>query len=147
MDMTGGVRVNLVLLAKGTAFDVAADEGGESGPPEFGSDQLACFQEAGMSGRFMIMTACEDGAAKGVVRRDVDVALICEDTGFDLPISQPGTEGKRNVLMHRLESLEDKGVTRRCGFDAMGKGGVDQIDKKGRREESDIGVVRVIRGE
>ena len=24
----GGVRVNLVLLAKGTAFDIAADEGG-----------------------------------------------------------------------------------------------------------------------
>ena len=34
----GGVRVNLVLLAKGTALDVAADEGSESGPPEFGGD-------------------------------------------------------------------------------------------------------------
>ena len=34
----GGVRVNLVLLAKGTAFDVAADDGGESGPPELGGN-------------------------------------------------------------------------------------------------------------
>ena len=46
----GGVHVNLVLLAKGTALDVAVDEGSEAGPPEFGGDQLACFQEAGMSG-------------------------------------------------------------------------------------------------
>ena len=35
--------VNLVLLAKGTALDIAADKGGESRPPEFGGDQLACF--------------------------------------------------------------------------------------------------------
>ena len=34
----GGMCVNFVLLALGTAFDVAADEGGESGPPEFGGD-------------------------------------------------------------------------------------------------------------
>ena len=33
-----GVRVNLVLLAEGTALDVAADKGGESRPPEFSSD-------------------------------------------------------------------------------------------------------------
>ena len=35
--------VSLVLLAKGTALDIAADKGGESGPPEFGSNQLARF--------------------------------------------------------------------------------------------------------
>ena len=34
----GGVRVNFVLLAEGTALDVAADVGGEAGPPEFGRD-------------------------------------------------------------------------------------------------------------
>ena len=63
----GGVRVNLVLLAKGTAFDVSADEGGESRPPELGGNQLTCFQETGVPGRCMIMAACENGAAKGVV--------------------------------------------------------------------------------
>ena len=49
------MHVNLVLLAKGTAFHVAADEGGESGPPEFGGDQLSGFQEAGMSGGLVIV--------------------------------------------------------------------------------------------
>ena len=37
----GGYRrvcVNLVLLAEGTALDVAADEGSKAGPPEFGGD-------------------------------------------------------------------------------------------------------------
>ena len=37
----GGMRVNFVLLAEGTALDISADEGSESGPPEFSGDQLA----------------------------------------------------------------------------------------------------------
>ena len=83
----GGVCVNLVLLAKGTALNIAADEGGKSRPPELGSYKLACFQEAGMPGRFMIMAACENGAAKGIVRGDVDTAFVGEDASFNLPIS------------------------------------------------------------
>ena len=34
----GGVHVNLVLLTKSTALDVAADERSEAGPPEFSGD-------------------------------------------------------------------------------------------------------------
>ena len=82
----GGVRVNLVLLAKGTALDIAADKGSEARPPEFSGDQLASFQEAGMTGGFMIMAAFEDGAVEGVICRDVDAAPVSEDAGFDLPV-------------------------------------------------------------
>ena len=32
------VRVNLILLAKGTALHISVDEGGESGPPKFSGD-------------------------------------------------------------------------------------------------------------
>ena len=117
--------VDLVLLAKGTALDVAADEGSESGPPEFSGDQLASFQEARMSGRFVIMAACEDGAAEGVVRGDVDTTFVSEDTCLDLPVSEAGTEGERDVFVHRLECLENKGVTGRSGFDPMRESGVD----------------------
>ena len=141
------MHVNLVLLAEGTAFDISADEGSESGPPEFGSNQLMSFQEAGVAGRFVIMAALENSAAKGVVRRDVDAALISEDTRLDLPVSEPGTEGKRNVLMHGLEGLEDEGITCGSRFDTMREGGVDEVNEKGRREEGDVGVVGVIRGE
>ena len=75
------------------------------------------------------------------------MAFVSEDTGFDLPVCEPGTEGKGNVFMHGLESLENERITRRCGFNAMEEGGVNQVDKKGLREEGYIGVVGVIRGE
>ena len=78
--------VNLVLLAKGTAFDIAADERSKAGPPEFGGDQLSGFQEAGVSGGFMIVASHKDGAAEGVVGRDIDTAFIGEDAGFNLPV-------------------------------------------------------------
>ena len=96
------MRVNLVLLAKGTALDIAADKGGEAWPPEVSGDQLASLQEAGMTGGFMIMAALEDGAVEGIVCRDVDVTLVRKDAGFDLPVSEPGTKGKRDVFVHRL---------------------------------------------
>ena len=99
------MHVNLVLLAKGTALDIVVDKGGEAGPPEFSGDQLASLQEAGMTGGFMIMAAFEDGAAEGIVCRDVDTTLVSKDTGFDLPVSEPGTKGERDVFVHRLESL------------------------------------------
>ena len=102
-----------------------ADEGGESGPPEFGGDQLACFQEAGMTGRLMIMAAFEDGAAEGVVCRDVDAALVGKNAGFDLPVGELGAEWERDIVVHGLEGLEDKGVTRRSGFDPMRESSVD----------------------
>ena len=82
----GGVRVNFVLLAKGTAIDIAADVGGESRPPEFGGDQLSSFQETGMPGRLMIMAPLKDGTAKGIVRGNVDTAFIGKDAGFHLPV-------------------------------------------------------------
>ena len=99
--------VHFVLLAKSTAFNIAADVGGKAGPPEFSCDQLASFQEAGMTGRFMIMASFQNGAMKGVVRRDIDTAFIGEDAGFNLPVNQPGTEGEGNILVHGLEGLED----------------------------------------
>ena len=141
------MRVNLVLLAKGTALDIAADKGGKAGPPEFSSDQLASFQKAGMTGGFVIMAALKDGAAEGVVCRDVDAALGSKDAGFDLPVSEPGVKGKRDVLVHRLEGLENEGVSRGRRFNAVGEGGVNQVDKEGWRQEGDVGVVKVTRGE
>ena len=119
------MRVNLVLLAKGTALYITADEGGESGPPEFGGNQLSCFQEAGVAGGGMVMASFENGAVKGVVYGDVDTAFVSEDAGFDLPVSQLGTEGERNVLMHGLEGLENKRVTCGSRLDSMREGGVD----------------------
>ena len=141
------MRVDLVLLAKGTAFHIVADVGGEAGPPEFYGDQLTSFQEAGVTGGFVIVATLEDGTAEGVIRGDIDAAFVCEDTGCDLPVGEAGAEGERNILVHGLECLEDEGVAGRGGFNAVGESSVDEIDEERRREEGDIGVVGVISGE
>ena len=95
----------------------------------------------------MIMAPFKDGTAERVVSGDIDTALVSEDASFDLPVSKAGAERERNILMHGLEGLEDKGVTHRRGFNAVREGSVDEVNEKGRQEEGDVGVVRVIRGE
>ena len=56
-------------------------------------------------------------------------------------------EGERDVFVHGLEGLEDKGVTRRGGLDMVGEGYVDNVDKKRWGEESDSVVVVIGFGE
>ena len=53
-------------------------------------------------------------------------------------------EGKRDVLVHGLEGLEDKGVTCRGGLDTVGEGDVDNIDKERRGKESNPIIVVVV---
>ena len=81
------MRVNFVLLTKGTALYIVADEGGKAGPPELGGNQLVSFQEAGMASGFMIVASRKNGAAEGVVGGDINTALIGKDAGFHLPVS------------------------------------------------------------
>ena len=100
-----------------------------------------------MAGRLVVMAACENGAAEGIVHRDIDMAFVGEDSRVDLPVGESGMERKGNVFVHGLKSLKDEGVTGGCGFNAMREGGVNQVDKEGRQEESDVGVVRVVRRE
>ena len=82
----GGVCVNLILLAKGAALNITADERGKARPPKLSGDQLSGFQEARVSGGFMIVASCKDGAAEGVVGGDIDTAFIGKDAGFNLPV-------------------------------------------------------------
>ena len=82
--------------------------------------------------------------AEGVVGGDIDTAFISEDAGFDLPVSQPGVERKRDVLVHRLEGLEDKGVACGSRLDAVREGGINKVNEKGRWEEGNVGVVEVV---
>ena len=70
----------------------------------------------------MIMASFQDGASEGVVCGNIDTAFVCKDAGLDLPVSQAGTEGERDILVHRLESLEDEGITCGGGFNAVGEG-------------------------
>ena len=71
------------------------------------------------------MASFKDSTAEGVVRGDINSPFVSEDTGFNLPVSKVRTEGKRDVIMHGLKGLEDKGVTHRSGFDSMRESSVD----------------------
>ena len=97
-----------------------------------------------MTGRLVIMASFQNGAAERIICRHVDATFVCEDAGFDLPVGKARAKGERNVLVHRLESLEDEGVTCRGRFDAVGEGGVDEVNEKGGWKEGDVGVVGVI---
>ena len=92
----GGVCVQLVLLADGTALDVFSNVGSETGPPEVTGDQLASFKVTGVSGGFVIMTLLEDGATEGIIVGNIYSVFVGKDTGFVLPVREAGTEGARN---------------------------------------------------
>jgi len=128
------VSVGFVLLANGTAFDIFSNIGSESRPPKLGSDQLAGFKVSWVSGGFVIMTSFKDGMADGVVIRDIDSAFVSKDSSFMLPVGEAGMEGEGNGSVHRLEGLEYEGIIGRGGLNAVREGGVDDADKKGRRE-------------
>ena len=55
--------VYFVLLARCASADIAAYVRGKAGPPKFGGDELASFENAWMACCGMIMVACHDGAA------------------------------------------------------------------------------------
>ena len=40
-------------------------------------------------------------------------------------------KGERNILIHRLESLEDEGVTSGGGFNVVGESHINDINKEG----------------
>ena len=50
-------------------------------------------------------------------------------------------EREGNILSHRLEGLEDEGVASRGRFNAVGESCINDVDKEGRRKESDFVIV------
>ena len=71
------------------------------------------FKVSGVSGGLVVVTTLEDGAAEGVVVRDVDLVFVSKDTSFMLPVGEVGAEATGNRAIHRLEGLEYEGVI--CG--------------------------------
>lgn len=100
------MHVSLVLLAGSTALDILTDVSGKAGPPEVGCYKLASFEEAGVSGRLMIMTVGEDGATERVISKNVNTALVGQNAGFHLPVSEAGADRQWDVFVHRRSLAE-----------------------------------------
>ena len=90
------------------------------------------------------MATLEDGVTQGVIVGDIDTSLIGQDACINLPVGEAGTEGERDVFVHGLEGLEDKGIACRRRLDTVGEGDVNDIDEKrwGKKSNSIIVVVR-----
>ena len=62
-----------------------------------------------------------------------------------MPVGEVGAEREENILVHRLESLEDEGVTSGGGLNVVRESHINNVDKKGWGKESDsvIVIIRV----
>ena len=102
--------VRLVLLACGTAFDIFAYKLRETRPPKFSSHELAGFEITRMTGGFMVVAACEDGATEGILWGNIDTTFVGQDVVIKLPVQEVRPEGSRDVFQGSLQVLEDKRV-------------------------------------
>ena len=60
---SGGMGVNLVLLARRTSADITADVRGKAWPPKLRSNKLASFEDTRVASSRMVMMAGHDRAA------------------------------------------------------------------------------------
>ena len=116
----GRMGISFVLLAGCAAFDIFTDVGGGARPPKFSCDELATLQVARVAGCFVVMAMLENSAAQGFVIGNKDTVLIGQDACVDLPVGKAGVEGKRDVFVHGMEGLKNKGVTSRGRFNTVG---------------------------
>ena len=101
----GGVSIQFILLAHGAAFDVFAHILHEAQPPELSDNKLAGFKITRVTGGLMVMAAGRNGAAEGVIRRNIDMAFISKDMVIKFPVREVGPECIRDVFQGCLEVL------------------------------------------
>ena len=76
----------LVLLASCTARNILADKGGKSWPPKLGCDELAGFENTGVTCSGMVMVSRDNGTVEVRISGDVDTILEGQDTSIVFPI-------------------------------------------------------------
>ena len=85
---SGQMGVHLVLLARGTAADVTANVRGKARPPKFRGNKLASFENSRMTSSGMVMVASNDRVVQVSISRDIDVALVSQDTSIIVPVRE-----------------------------------------------------------
>ena len=58
-----------------------------------------------MTSGFVIVASFKNGMEEGVIGRNIDATFVDENSGFNLPVSEAGTEWEGNILVHGLECL------------------------------------------
>ena len=109
-----------MLLTSGTTRNIDVGKQGKTWSPKVGSNKLASFQEAGVSGCGMVMAVTKDVTTEVSSRGNVNATFIGEYSIGMLPIEETGAEGGGNRTIHGLKSLNDEGVGGRRGGDTGG---------------------------
>ena len=82
----GGMCVQLISLAHGTALDVFSHKLHNAQPPELGGNKLVGFNVPGMASGLIVMAMGEDGMVKGVIWGNIDMSFVGEDMVIVLPV-------------------------------------------------------------
>jgi len=139
------VSVRLHLLTKGAALNIFPDVSAHAGPPIVTFDQLFSLKVARVAGRGVIMVKDKDAAT--VIRGDISAALEEEDAVIQTPIREGGFHGgSGEAVKGMLRGEEDRVRERFWGSEGSSEVSVNQTGKEGIGEESDIGVIRRVRG-
>ena len=133
--------VCLVLLASGTARDVLADEGSKTWPPKLRCDELAGLENTGVTCCGMVMVSRDNGTAEVGVGGDVNTILEGQDSGVVLPVRETRAEFSREFAGECMEGVKDKGIGCRGSGEPFREGGINEVDKEGVGEESNVFVV------
>ena len=83
------VSIDLVLLARGTAVYIAANEGSKARPPKFRGNKLMSFKNARVASSRVVMMAGNHRSAKVCICRNVNMILKSEDTHIIVPVGEP----------------------------------------------------------
>ena len=108
---------------------------------------MASFENTRMACGGMIMVARYDRAAKASISRDIDAALVSQDSSVIVPIGKARAEIGRDCTRESMEGIEDQWVRSRGGAKFVGEGGVDEVDEECVREQGDRFIVRVGSGD
>ena len=85
---SGGMCIRLVLLARGTAFNIFAYKLRETRPPEFRGDELASLQIAGVTSGLVVVAAGEDGTTEGILRGNIYATFVGQNVVVELPVGE-----------------------------------------------------------
>src|SRR6267154_1653994 len=139
------VSVRLHLLTEGATLNIFPDVSTHTGPPVVAFDQFFSFKAARMASGGVIMVKDKDAAT--VIRGNISAVFEEEDADIQTPSRESRFHGgSREAIKGMLRGEEDRIREGFRGTESSGEVSVNYAGKEGISEESDIVIIRGVRG-
>ena len=69
-------------------MDITLNVRGEAWPPKLRGNKLVSFENSRMTSSGMVMVASNDRVVQVSISRDIDVALVSQDTSVVVPVGE-----------------------------------------------------------